>query len=104
MRGVMGDDWAVRWLDGTAGVSRATYGAATVNVADPDWPRSDAVPAEIMVIPFATAVARPLDSPTVATCGSEDDQTNPPLTIAFPFKSRPTAVRNLSTTMGHSME
>ena len=70
----------------------ATYGAATVNVADPDWPRSDGLPAEIMVIPFATAVARPLDSPTVATCGSEDDQTNPPLTIAFPFKSRPTAV------------
>ena len=44
------------------------------------------------MLPFATAVARPLDSPTVATCGSEDDQTNPPLTIAFPFKSRPTAV------------
>ena len=64
--------WAVRWLDGTDGVSRATYGAATVNVADADWPRSDGVPAEIIVLPFATAVARPLNSPTVATCGLED--------------------------------
>ena len=44
------------------------------------------------MLPFATAVARPLDSLTVATCGLEDDQMNPPLMIAFPFKSRPMAV------------
>jgi len=73
--------------------SRATYGIATVNLAHPiELPMNPTVWAQMRVMPFATAVARPCPPPsrmfppesTVATSSSEESQTKPP--NLSPFK------------------